>query len=298
VQGDQGARDVAKGAVLALDLGGTHVSAATVGLGARAVDSASRTRLVLEEHMTREQLLEWIVGAARASVRENIGGAGVAAPGPFEYETGVSRLRHKLEPLYGLDLRRELADALELEPASVRFLNDADAFLLGEWWAGAARGHERAIGVTLGTGLGSSFLDRGRIVHEGPGVPPEGALYLLSFRGQPVEERVSRRAVLDRYGRDGVDVAEIAERARGGEAHARETFHAVASDLAEFLRPWLAAFAPSCLVVGGSVAHAWDLLRPAVDPLTGDVAVVTPAANIDDAALLGAARHVFSEGAT
>jgi predicted NBD/HSP70 family sugar kinase len=95
-----------------------------------------------------------------------------------------------------------------------------------------------------------------------------------------------------------VDIAEIADRARGGEAHARETFHAVASDLADFLRPCLAVFAPSCLVVGGSVAHAWDLLHPALDSLTGDVAVVTAAANIDDAALLGAARHVFSEGAT
>jgi predicted NBD/HSP70 family sugar kinase len=152
--------------------------------------------------------------------------------------------------------------------------------------------------VTLGTGLGSSFLDRGRIVHEGTGVPPEGSLYLLSFRGRPIEERVSRRGVLSRYGHEGLDVAEVAERARSGDAHARETFHTVASDLADFLRPWLAAFAPSCLVLGGSVAHAWDLLQPGLASLRAGVAVLTPAAHIDDAALLGAARHVFSESAT
>ena len=191
----------------------------------------------------------------------------------------------------------ELAVALSLAQAQVRFVNDAEAFLLGEWWAGAARGHDRAIGITLGTGLGSAFLEHGRIVRTGAGVPREGALYRLPFRGAPVEERISRGALLARYGEADIDVAEIALRARDGEPRAREAFDTLANDLAAFLRPWLEAFAPSCLVVGGSIARSWDLLEGGLDPLRDTVAALAPADRIDEAALLGAARHAVTEGA-
>ena len=130
----------------------------------------------------------------------------------------------------------------------------------------------------------------------GARVPPEGALYRLPFRGAPVEERISRGALLARYGEESVDVAEIAQRAREGVPGAREAFDALSTDLGDFLRPWLARFAPSCLVVGGSIARSWDLLEGGLDSLEADVAVLTPAEHIDDAALLGAARHAVTEG--
>jgi predicted NBD/HSP70 family sugar kinase len=285
------------GAVVALDVGGTHVSAATVDVGSAAVVSASRVRTELVFGSPREELLDRLRDTATAARQGDAVAAGVAVPGPFDYARGVCLLEHKLESLYGVDLRAELAVALSLAQAQVRFVNDAEAFLLGEWWAGAARGHDRAMGITLGTGLGSAFLEHGRIVHTGAGVPREGALYRLPFRGAPVEERISRGALLARYGEADIDVAEIALRARGGEPRAREAFDTLANDLAAFLRPWLEAFAPSCLVVGGLIARSWDLLESGLDPLRDTVAALVPADRIDEAALLGAARHAVTEGA-
>ena len=120
----------------------------------------------------------------------------------------------------------------------------------------------------------------------------------MPFRDAPVEERISRGALLARYGEANVDVAEIAQRARDGEPRAREAFDALATDLAAFLRPWLTAFAPSCLVVGGSIARSWDLLEGGLDSLRKRTSRPwRPAEHIDDAALLGAARHVVTEGA-
>ena len=107
---------------------------------------------------------------------------GVAVPGPFDYDAGVSAMTHKLAPLRNVDLRGELSAALGLPPQAFAFLNDAAAFLLGEWWAGAARARRRAMGVTLGTGLGSAYLDEGKIV------TGEGELYTRPFRGAPVEQ--------------------------------------------------------------------------------------------------------------
>jgi glucokinase len=281
------------GVVGALDIGGTHVTAGRVQLESATVEPDARVRLEFTRGTT---LLERILEAANSVVTPETRSFGVAAPGPFDYDAGVCLVSHKLPGLYGINLRRELASALGLAGEAVSFLNDAEAFLLGEWWAGAARGHSRAVGITLGMGLGSAFLEKGRVVRSGMQVPADGALYKLTFRSRPVEETISRGPLLDRYGADpdsGPDVEQIAELARAGELRARRVFEEVAADLGEFLAEPLEAFAPTCLVVGGSIARAWELLEPNLVRALGTNAPVrvVRAANIDDAPLLGAARH-------
>lgn len=284
--------------IAALDIGGTHVSSARVDLEAVAIDPSSRCRLPFRPEGTRTELLDAIRTAARTA-GSGVERCGVAVPGPFDYENGVCTIQGvgKLEALYGTDLRGELADVLGIEGRAVRFLNDAEAFVLGEWWAGAARGHRRAIGITLGTGLGSAFLEDGQIVDDRSDVPPEGSLHLVPFRGGSIEDLVSRRGILARYGatpEDDLDVADLAVRARDGEGRAHEAFAEVTSSLAEFLAPWVDSFRPTCLVVGGSIARAWDLIGPPLDGGLVDrseLELVARATNLDDAPLLGAALH-------
>jgi glucokinase len=272
------------GIVGALDIGGTHVTAGRVDVAARAVEG--RERVPLAHTASRAEVVAAITGAAVSIARDDARRLGLAVPGPFDYSTGVSRIAHKLPGLYGVDLRSELCGALELE--EVRFLNDADAFLLGEWWAGAARGHARAVGITLGTGLGSAFIEDGRIVSR------DVALYELSFRGAPVEDAISSRGLLACYG-ERCEVEDVAARAEAGEDAARRAFEELGQALGEFLRPWLVAFEPGCLVVGGSIARSWELIRSGVLAELGPVEsleTVTVAEHLDDAALLGAARYV------
>jgi acetyl esterase len=278
-------------AVAALDLGGTHISAGRVDLEHARVDES--VRIALPPAADRPVLLERIVAAAK-EVADDVGTVGFAVPGPFDYATGVAWIGHKLEALYGADLRSPLAEALGVRAGAICFVNDADAFVLGEWWAGAAKGHRRVVGATLGTGLGSSFLANGQVVDAGPSVPSAGEIHRVSYRGEPVEESVSRAALIERYGLHDVDVAEIAMRGRNGDERAAAAFHDVAVALGEVFAPWLRAFDATCLVVGGSIAAAWDLLYPglrsALDGLDG-LETVTRASHLDHAALLGAAYH-------
>jgi predicted NBD/HSP70 family sugar kinase len=278
-------------AVAALDLGGSHVSAARVDLTARATEPGTTTRISFHPDARRDELLGAIVSAA-TSVAVGVELLGVAAPGPFDYERGVCKVigLGKLESLYGVDLGRELSAALG-GGTRISFLNDAEAFLLGEAWAGAARGYARAVGITLGTGLGSAFLADGRIVAAGPSVPPEGSLHLVPFRGVPVEEVISTRALRARHG---ADAAELAGNARRGDPSAVRAFEGLGIDLGEFLAPWLRAFATSCLIVGGAIANAWDLFGPTLErSLTSapTLELIAPAANLEDAPLLGAALY-------
>jgi glucokinase len=297
MQGREGVRQLMIEEVVgALDIGGTHVAAGRVRIESKTVEEGTRVRVAFPPDAASEQLGR-IVDAALAVATPNLRRFGVAAPGPFDYAAGISRITHKLAGLYGVDLRDELGSALDLtDPRAIAFVNDAEAFLLGEWWAGAAQGHGRVVGITLGTGLGSAFLERGRIVRSGTRVPADGALYALPFRGAPVEDTISRRALLARYSEsseDGTDVEQIAARARAGERVARLVFRELATDLAEFLWTPLETFAPTCLVVGGSIARAWELLAPVLQQQLAALGplVVTRATRIDDAPLLGAARH-------
>jgi len=287
----------------AVELGGTHVSAARVSVDTRAIEPGTLRRDDLPPGASRERLVGAIRGAALAVADRRTRAWGVAVPGPFDYDRGVARLRgvHKLDALDGVDLRAELIAALGLAgPGDVRFVNDAGAFLVGEWWAGAAAAHRGAIGITLGSRLGSAFLRDGALVTQGHGVPPDSRLDLVPFRGRPAEETLSRRGLVRAYAAvvgERVEPVEIARRARSGDARAREAFARFGTALGELLSPWVDAFGPDSCVFGGSISRAWDLFGPellAASPPARRLAYAGVATHLDEAPLLGAARHAIA----
>ena len=281
----------------ALDIGGTHVSGGRVNVASASLEIRSRVSERLPAP-GRAELIGAISRVAWSIARPDLRSLGVAVPGPFDYARGISKITHKLEGLHGIDLRSELQAANSaLNPTAIHFLNDAEAFLLGEWWVGAARGHARAVGITLGTGLGSAFSEEDEMVRSGARVPLRGELYGVQFRGAPVEQTISRVALLDGYGArldEGIDVEQIADRARAGERAARRVFTDLGTALGQFLTPWLRAFEPTCLVVGGSIARSWDIFEDTLRAELGTIPrlrTVTVAAQLEDAPILGAAYY-------
>jgi glucokinase len=59
-------------------------------------------------------------------------------------------------------LRDQLQNGLGIPTA---LDNDANCAVLGEWWQGAARGVQNAIGITIGTGVGGGIVVDGRLYH-------------------------------------------------------------------------------------------------------------------------------------
>lgn len=257
------------GLIPALEVGGTHVTAAWVdpdGWGTR-----QQTRFELRADAGGNELLAGLATAAASLAAAEGASWGIALPGPFDYQAGVARYTGvgKFDGLAGVDVRSALYELLPERPGSISFVNDASAFLIGEWLIGTAVGATRCAAVTLGTGIGSAFLDRGRVVDSGPSVPPQAELHLLTHAGLPLEDWVSRRALRRAYasstGRpdapDAPDVRELAELARQGDGPARAAFIAGFTVLGEVLGPWLERFSADQLVVGGSISNAWDLIE-------------------------------------
>ena len=175
-------------AVLALDVGGGHVTAGMVrrtdDLSGRSVVGEVVRRSIPPDSSGPELLTAWAACAMDAVASQSVAAVGIAVPAPFDYDRGVSRAVHKFASLSGVDVGAGLAQRWSRSPmadAPVVFGNDADLWTLGEAVAGEARGFRRIIGLTLGTGLGSGFVVEGRIVRSGAEVPPDGELWNVRF---------------------------------------------------------------------------------------------------------------------
>lgn len=290
-------------AIPVLEIGGTHVTAALADPYAGRVMSVHRRDL--DSAGTAETIVDTLVDAA-----ETLGTHpcwGIAVPGPFDYHLGIGRFAQvgKFDALADFDLSQALRSRLAGRPELI-FLNDADAFGIGEVIGGAGQGHRRAVCLTLGTGVGSAFIADGVPVNDGPTVPPDGSVHLLSWHGADIEETVSRRGIRRRHAqlaRTDLDVHEIAELARAGDRTAQQTFDETFRALGSCMAPWLARFEATALILGGSIAGYFDLLA---GPLRRGILAVQPTLTIniqpavhpETAALIGVAAHAIRARST
>ncbi|WBQ06734.1 ROK family protein [Kribbella sp. CA-293567] len=277
-----------------LEIGGSHVTAAVVSPAAGSVEGVYRAGL--DSKASADSVIAELCEAARKLPLAR--GLAVALPGPFDFEAGIAWYAlDKFAALHGHDLGRSLRDRLGLD--QVVFMNDAEAFTVGEWSAGGLRGLDRCAGVTIGTGIGSAFLDDGRVVRTGDTVPPGGELYRTSFGGRPIEDWISARAILRRYAEElgsppprGTGVKEIAEAARAGDAVAKSALVGAFQVLSDALVPWLERFGASRVVLGGSISGAFDVVAD-VFPFP-----VGATADTEHSALIGAAEHYLRSTAS
>jgi glucokinase len=293
-----------------LEIGGTHVTAALVDLARGAVLPGSESRAALEGDAPAADLFARILRCARSLTPPAGATWGVALPGPFDYDTGIARFESvgKFDALNGVDVGAVLRRDLPGPPANVKFVNDAIAFSLGEWAFGAGVGHQRVVGITLGSGIGSGFLAGGVPVAKGPDVPTCGEVFRLRIDGRPLEDIVSRRALLRAYARAAPehpvqDVREIAERATTGDAAAETVVRTAFTELGAALAPWLSRFGATAVVMGGSMTRSWELIQPflisgfnRVEPLYPDRLHVFRAEDPERSALLGAAWQSTRNG--
>ena len=278
--------------VLTFDVGGSHVSAGLCRLPDLQICRTATAPLT--EFPSFDDFADLLHRLGKeAAASQTVDGASLAVPGPFDCEAGVSLMEHKLQSLYGKNLRNALAQRFGWKPDQLRFLNDASAYVLGEVGAGSLRDAKRAVGLTLGTGIGCAFAIDGRCATSGPGVPPGGEIWNSPYRGGTVEDLLSTRALkanyLARTGRD-LEVSAIAALA-ASEPAAREVFELFGCHLGEVLRDVVVPFRPDKVMVGGGIARSASLFLPAAQRAIAHLSFpVVTSALFDQAPLVGAGQ--------
>jgi len=284
--------------VIALDVGGTSVKSAVIAQGGSVIGEPAVTPV------DSSGGAEGILGTFARIIRTHLGqaqtskviGVALGFPGPFEYDAGVCLIEgvEKYGAIYGVNLRDILRARLDLADRPILFRNDAEAAVVGEARYGAGRGYRRLIGVTLGTGCGSAFLVDGLPVTSGRGVPPNGWLYPVLFRGIRADDVFSRRGLEFRLQAAGItesNVKAAAAAVRAGDAGARQVFEAFGADFGSFLNSHAVPFAAEAVLVLGRIAGAMDLFGPSLRQALSVPAL--PGKRGSEAALLGAADLLF-----
>lgn len=250
--------------VTGVDIGGTHISVGLVDIDKGEVLGPTAVR----GHIDTADHADNIIAAWAAVIREchhkagiPLGNIGIAMPGPFDYENGVSLITglHKYESLYGLPVKELLAKDLGLDNHQVKFMNDASAFLAGEMFCGCGRGYKNLVGITLGTGLGSAAFYNN--------LPEEGDLYLMDYKEGKTEDYLSTRWFVQQYqvatGQPVQGVKELASMAER-DVVAMQLFETFGASLAAVLTSRYSAQHPEIIVIGGNISHAWDFFMPSM----------------------------------
>ncbi len=282
--------------VIALDVGGSTVKSGMVAYGAERPVTTSQT--LIDSKADAGTIINTLSGIIRSYLPKAVPLAGIASgfPGPFDYDGGISLIAgvDKFDALYGLNIRDALQEQLALPTLPIFFFNDAQVAVLGEVRFGAGRGYQRVLGITLGTGLGSTFTDRGICVVRGNTVPPNGYLYNQTFNGTPADEVFSTRGLQARFKQlSGTDwtVVDAVDAVRKGELRLHNSFRQFGVELGNFLRPYTQTFGAEAVLILGGISAASDLFLPevrsglSIPVLTGQLG--------SDAALMGLSTQFF-----
>ncbi|MEJ5238784.1 ROK family protein [Limisphaera sp. VF-2] len=171
------------GFAVGIDIGGTKTAVGLVDEQGRVLarlEMPTRPELGFERAVRQwiravEQLLEQV----RLETTQ-LRGIGVGCAGPVDPRTGRIHNPYTLPGWEDCDVVTALQERFGVK---VRLENDADAAVVGEWWVGAARGHDPVVMLTFGTGVGGGILLGGRIYRGSRGQHPELGHVLVSESG-------------------------------------------------------------------------------------------------------------------
>ena len=291
-----------------VDIGGSHITCALIDLEKNEIIRETLTEMPVDNQGEAHEIIETWSEAIGRSMRNidscQIKGIGFAMPGPFDYVNGICLIKGipKYEKLYGINVGTEISLALGLtEDQSIRFMNDAFSFAVGESIAGQAADSTKSMAITLGTGFGSAFIDNHVPVVTGDSVPRLGYVYHIKYKDGIADDYFSTRWFIRRYkeltGKDAAGVKSIADEAIRKE-NVREIFVEFGSSLGEFLAPILNRFGATVLVLGGNISRAYDLFGPSLESGLQRKNCTSKAYTSllkEDAALLGSAYLLETE---
>jgi len=251
--------------VVGIDIGGSHITAALIDLQAHAIIQNSLVRQAVNAKGTAAQIVKEWTGAIANCKAYHPGASkkiGIAMPGPFDYEKGISFIKglDKYEALYNLNVKELLAGELGINADDIYMMNDATCFLKGEVFGGAAQDCNNVIGITLGTGLGSAVHKDGKMY--------DGDLYYAPYKEGTAEDYISTRWFTKRYqeqtGAAVKNVKEIRERIPNDKV-AAALFTEFGQNLGEVLAVYIKKHNAETVVIGGNIINAWELFVPEVE---------------------------------
>ncbi len=311
--------------ILAIDIGGTKTMAAIID---ETGHIGARKRIETPAKLGPSTNIAAIKSACR-QVLELSGRKpdiiGIGCGGPMDRKTGVLHDVPNLPGWKGLFLTQIFTD----EFGAPGYLDhDATVAAMGEMMFGAGRGIDDFVYFTISTGIGGGIIADGKIYRgcgdnagefghmkvsdDGPECPCGDRGCLESFSSGTSIAREARKALSDNRNsliwdwiksEDEVTAKMVADAARDGDELAKTVWETAMYHLGLGVTNVINCLNPRCVILGGGVTHAGEMLfspvrevvsERAMAPLAKDVSIV-PAQNGEDTGTLGAAALAIDE---
>ena len=277
-----------RASAVGLDMGGTDIRCAAVSVTGDVLliehgpSLASRQAAAVAENIAAQTV--HLLDTARRRGLGSPRAIGVAVPGPLDVHTGTVMQAPHVAAWRGYPLRRKLE---ALIGRKVVLDDDANAWALGEYWRGTARGRRDVVLLTLGTGVGGGLIVGGRLVYGRSGMAGELGHVTVNPDGPPcdcgwhgclesyasasglrglIEKRLGLtpgadlpKQIVD--SENDFSVRGLSAQARRGDKLALEAFATAGYYLGIAIASFINAFNPELVVLGGGVAGALPYMR-------------------------------------
>lgn len=266
--------------VVGIDLGGTEIKAGLVDSEKGIIKKISHPT---EVEKGNEKVIENITSIAQELMKDvEVRSIGIGSPGSIDRSKGVVRFSPNFPEWHDFELGEHIRRNTGVD---VFVENDANAFALGEWYFGKAKGLTDFIALTLGTGIGSGVVCNGVFITGKDGLAPELGHMVVIPNGPQcgcgnrgcVEAVASAKSIareakklLERYpdslvlklagSKEKIESRHVFEAYKQCDPLARVVVNFAIDALAQAIGNYIHAFNPEKIIIGGGMSKAGDTL--------------------------------------
>ena len=243
------------GHYIAIDVGGTELKGAALDKAGRIIRKSS---ILAGSGKEAEAVFDILAGFIKElAADEEILGIGMAWPGPFDFENGISLMKGlgKYDSIYGMNITDELRKRTGFE-GRIIYLHDIEAVAVG------LDLDNRVMCLCIGTGAGSAFTAGKRTIKGTDGAPADGWIYNYPYKDSIIDDYLSARglaAIAKRhYPGEKLDGRALSTLAVKGDKEALEVFKEFGEDITNAITPFLESFRAEVLFLGGQISGSFD----------------------------------------
>jgi glucokinase len=235
--------------VIGLDLGASNIRGGLIHghhisqIHSRRIQSAG----------TVEEVLEDIYAIIDLLIDKEVAAIGIGVPSVVDVEQGIVYDVQYIPSWKEVHLKSILEERYRV-PVFVN--NDANCFVLGEYYFGKGAGIENLVGLAIGTGLGAGIIINHRL-YAGPNCGA-GEFGMVDYLDHCFEYYCSGQYFQNVYYTDG---QEVFDKAKAGNLQAQQWYAEMGMHLGNAIKMILYTYDTSLIIFGGSVRHAYPFFN-------------------------------------
>lgn len=234
---------------IGIDLGGTNIRGGLVhGRELKSIHSEK-----INSKGTAEEIVMQLFNLTEKLMNDSVTAIGIGVPGLVDEERGIVFDVINIPSWSELPLKQLMEERFHIP---VLINNDANCFAVGEYYFGKGVEGDSMVGLTIGTGLGSGIILKGKL-YSGK-TCGAGEFGMIDYLDHCIEYYASGQFFKNVYDVDG---EQIFKKAQTGDATALTMYEEFGTHLGNAIKTILYALEVDKIILGGSVRHAYPFFE-------------------------------------